>query len=68
MYLEAFVLKNTLDGSILVARGKFGLEDHAKGAVSNYFTLRVLHFPGLSGETILYLLTDDLCARKSASP
>lgn len=59
-YLEALVLKNTLDSCILPVWSQLGLENHSKGAVSHDLALRVLHFFGLASHTVLYFLTDDL--------
>lgn len=56
--LESFILQNTFNGSVLPAGGHFRLEDHAKGAVSYNFALRILHVPGFSGESILDLFTN----------
>ena len=56
--LETFILQNTFNGSVLPAGGHFRLEDHAKGAVSYNFALRILHVPGFSGESILDLFTN----------
>ena len=62
-YLEAFVLKDTLDSSIFAAGRELGLEHDAKGAVSNDLALGVLHIASLAGQAILDLLADDFCRR-----
>ena len=59
-YLEAFVLKNTLDGCILSVRSQLGLKDHSERAISHDLALGILHFSGLASHAVLYFLTDDL--------
>lgn len=59
-YLEALVLKNTLDGCVLSVWSQLGLKNHSKGAVSYDLALGVLHFFGLAGHAVLYFLTNDL--------
>lgn len=41
-YLESLVLKNTLDGSILVGRRELCLEDNTERSISHNFTLCIL--------------------------
>ena len=60
-YLEALVLKNTLDSCILSVGSQFSLEDYSKGTVPHNLALGVLHLFGLASHTILYFFTDDLC-------
>ena len=60
-YLEALILKNTLDSCILSVGSQFGLEDYSKGTVPHNLALCVLHLFGLASHTILYFFTDDLC-------
>lgn len=61
MYLESLVLENTLDGSILSRWRQLGLENNAKGAVSDNLALSILQVPSLTGHSILDLLADHLC-------
>ena len=59
-YLEALVLKDTLDCCIFAVGRELGLKDNTKGSIADDLALRILHFPGLTSHTILYLLTDYL--------
>lgn len=59
-YLEALVLKNTLDSCILSVRSQLGLENDTKRAIPYDLALGVLHFSGLASHAVLYFLTDDL--------
>jgi hypothetical protein len=63
--LEALVLQDALDGGVFSARRELGLEDDAKGAVSDDFALSVGEISGLSGDAILHLFPDDLWSRVS---
>lgn len=60
-YLEALVLKNTLDGGVFSAWRQFGLEDDAKGAIADNLALRILHLFRLASETVLDLFANDFC-------
>jgi hypothetical protein len=58
-YLEALVLKNTLDSCVFSTWREFGLKYYTKGAVSYDFALSVRHLTGFAGGSILNLFTDD---------
>lgn len=61
--LEAFVLQNALDGSILSTGGELGLENDTEGAVSYDLALCVRQVFVLARLAVLDLLADDFCAR-----
>lgn len=54
-------MEDSLDGSILAAGGHLRLEDDAKGSIADDLALCVGDFLGLTGQSILDLLADDLC-------
>ena len=66
-YLEALVLKNTLDSCVLSIGSQLSLKDYSKGTVSHNLALGVLHLFGLASHTILYFFTDDLCVTSAIS-
>lgn len=55
IHLESFVLKNSLDRSILSTGRKFCLKDHTEGSISNNLALCILHLSCFAGEAILHL-------------
>lgn len=57
-HLETFVLKNALDGGILIGGGQLGLEDDAERAIPDDLALGVLYLPCLAGNAILHLFLD----------
>lgn len=59
-YLESLILKNTLDGGILVGRRKLCLKNDAEGAISNDLALSILYLSRLASDAVLNLLLDDL--------
>lgn len=63
-YLEPLVLEHALDGSILAARRELRLEYNTEGSIPNNLAVGVLDFPGFTGQSILYLLADNLCSQK----
>jgi hypothetical protein len=64
--LEALVLQDALDGGVFAAGRQLGLEDDAKGAISDDFALSVGEISGLSCDAILHLFPDDLWRRVSS--
>jgi hypothetical protein len=60
-YLEALILEDSLDGSILAAGSHLGLEHDPEGAIANNLTLCVGDLFGFTGQSILDFLLDDLC-------
>lgn len=59
-YLESLILKNTLNGGVLVGRRKLCLENDAEGAISNNLALSILYLSRLASNAVLNLLLDDL--------
>lgn len=60
MYLEPFILEDSLDGGIFTTGRHLGLKHHAEGAIADNLTLGVGDLLGLAGQSILDLFTDDL--------
>lgn len=61
-YLESLVLKNPLDGGILIARRKLCLKYHAKRPIPNDLALRVGEVSVVTGLSILDFFSNDLCS------
>ena len=59
-YLEALILKDTLDCCIFPIWRELGLENNAEGSVADDFALGVLHFFSLASKAILNLFTNHL--------
>lgn len=62
-YLEALVLENALDCSVLAAGRQFGLKDDTEGAIADDLALGVLHLFRLASESILNLFANDFCKK-----
>ena len=60
-YLETLILEHPFDGSVLAGGRQLGLKHYSERAVADNLALCVLHISSLTGDTILHLLTDDLC-------
>jgi hypothetical protein len=61
MYLEAFVLQDTLDGRIFTTRRQLRLEDDTERAVADNLALRVCEVFVVAGQAVLDLFTDNFC-------
>lgn len=59
--LESLVLKNPLDGRILIGRREFRLEHDTERSIPHNLALRVLEIPRLAGDSVLDLLADNFC-------
>lgn len=64
-YLESLILKNTLDGGILIGRSQLSLENDAEGAISDNLALGILYLARLARDAVLDLLLDYLWRRVS---
>lgn len=60
-YLEALILKDTLDCCVFPIWGELGLENNAEGSIADDLALSVLHLFSLAGEAILHFFTNHLC-------
>lgn len=58
-YLETFILKDALDGSILAGWRQLCLEDHTKGPIANNLALSILEISSFTSDSILNALTDN---------
>ena len=61
LYLEAFVLQNSLDGCIFSIRGKLRLKDDTEGAISHDLALCILHLSCFTCKTILNSFAHNFC-------
>ena len=66
--LEAFILKDPLDCSVLPVGRELCLEDHSERAVAYNLALRVLHLPRFTREAILDFLADYLYSGSQLRP
>lgn len=58
-YLEALILKDSLNCCVFSVRGELCLEDNTERAISYNLALCVLHFFGFTSDAILHFLTYD---------
>ena len=61
IYLEPLILQDSFDRRVFSSRRELGLENDAKGPISDNFALCVLHFSCLASDTVLDLFTYDFC-------
>lgn len=59
LYLEALILKNLLDGSIITVTDKPCLKHDSKGSVANHLAVGVGKFERLSGLALIRHHLDD---------
>ena len=64
-YLEALVLQDSLDGSVLAAGGHLGLKHDTKRSIADDLALSIRDLLVLACQAILDLFADDLCAGKT---
>lgn len=60
-HLEALVLKDTLDGSVLAAGRQLGLEDDTERTIAYDLALCIRQVFVVAGQAVLNFLADDLC-------